>query len=258
MSEPSIKAHDFYNRVDPVRWGRELTAESWNITRRWLQEVREPNAPSLELGCGRGAMPEVTPRYVGLDLSLPALAAVEKPFPRIAADMELLPLRAASIEYIFSFAALEHVPHPERVLEEIARVLRPGGVALLAPAWHCRPWAAEGLEFRGYGELKLTQRIRKRLLPLRNALAWRAAFEAPRRAWRELAALRGRPMPFRYKRLNPNLQEYVGTDCDAFTSMDPQAAVLFFASRGWEILSHRSRRARLLARAEPVVVRKPL
>ena len=63
-------------------------------------------------------------------------------------------------------------------------------------------------------------------------------------------------MAFTYKRLQPNLQKYVGTDCDAFTSMDPHAAILFFATRGWEILSHPGRR-RLLARAEAVVVRKP-
>jgi SAM-dependent methyltransferase len=202
-------------------------------------------------------MPDIAPRYTGLDLSLPALAAVIEPFPRVVADMEELPVRGSSVAFIYSFAALEHVPHPERVFDEIVRVLRPGGVALLAPAWHCRPWAAEGLEFRGYEELTFSQRMRKRLLPLRNAVAWRALFEIPQRAGRELRALSTRPMPFRYGRLQPNLDEYVGTDCDAFTSMDPQAAILFFATRGWEILSHRGRRARLLARAEAVVVRKP-
>ena len=250
-------AHAFYNEVDPARWGREGAEDLPQIARRWAAAVNDPNAPALEIGCGRGAMPDVIRRYIGLDVSVPALAAAASRFPRIAADAELLPLRANTIEFLFSFAMLEHVPHPERVLEEIARVLRPGGVALLSPAWHSRPWAAEGLEFRGYHELTFTQRVRKRLLPIRNALVWRAAFEAPGRALRELKALRGREMKFDYKRLQPNLDEYVGTDCDAFTSLDPHAMILFFASRGWEILSHPGRRERLLSRAEAVVVRKP-
>jgi SAM-dependent methyltransferase len=251
------EAREFYNGLDPSRWGREKSEESRSTVREWLALVDDVNGPALEIGCGRGAMPDVVVGYIGLDLSLPALAAVEAASPRIAGDAESLPLRANTIEYVFSFAAIEHVPHPERVFEEIARVLRPGGVAVLAPAWHCRPWAAEGLDFRPYGELTFSQRVRKRLIPFRNALLWRAAFEAPRRVIRELQALRGRPMAFTYKRLQPNLQTYVGTDCDAFTSMDPHAAILFFATRGWEILSHHGRRERMLARAEAVVVRKP-
>jgi SAM-dependent methyltransferase len=254
----SREACDFYNSLDPVRWGRENPSNSSAIVRKWLEVVAiEPNHTVLELGCGWGARIDVAPRYVALDLSLPALASAPSPVPRIRADMERLPVRSGSIEFLFSIAAIEHVPNPERVLEEVERVLRPGGVALLAPAWHCRPWAAEGLEFRSYEELTFSQRLRKRLIPWRNAILWRALFEAPRRALRELRASRGKPIDFDYVRLTPNLTRYVGTDCDAFTSMDPQAAILYFATRGWTILSHSGRRQRLLARSEAVVVRKP-
>lgn len=252
------KAQDFYNRIDPVRWGREELPGARDLAERWMQaENIARDAPTLELGCGRGAVAGAGGRYIGMDLSLPALTEVPPRFGRFCADMEMLPVRPSSIGYIFSFAALEHVPNPERVLTEIERVLRPGGVALLAPAWHCRPWAAEGLEFRGYDQLTPSQRVRKRLIPFRNALLWRASFEAPRRALRELRALSRKPMQFEYDRLAPNLDEYVGTDCDAFTSMDPHAAILYFASRGWEVLSHPGLRERLRSRAEAVVVRKP-
>jgi SAM-dependent methyltransferase len=252
------RATEFYNRLDPVRWGREELPEARQLAERWLAVAKlDASLPVMELGCGRGAVAGVGGWYIGMDLSLPALTEVPAGIGKFCGDMEMLPIAAASIGYLFSFAALEHVPNPERVLAEIERVLLPGGVALLAPAWHCRPWAAEGLEFRGYEQLTFTQRLRKRLIPLRNALLLRAAFEAPRRAWRELRALRRLPLPFDYHRLTPNLDEYIGTDCDAFTSMDPHAAILYFASRGWEIVSHPARRDRLLARAEAVVVRKP-
>jgi SAM-dependent methyltransferase len=250
-------AREFYNRIDPVRWGREELPDARALVQQWRERAGlASDAIVLELGCGRGAVAGAGGRYRGMDLSLPALTEVPPPHPRFCGDMEILGIRASAIDYLFSFAALEHVPHPERVLAEIERVLRPGGVALLAPAWHCRPWAAEGLEFRGFNELTATQRLRKRLIPLRNSIVWRGAFEAPRRLVRELRLRRGAPLPFDYHRLQPNLEEYVGTDCDAFTSMDPHAAIVYFASRGWEILSHPGRR-RLVARAEAVVVRKP-
>ncbi len=40
-----------------------------------------------------------------------------------------IPLDDGSVDAVVSFAVLEHVRHPERVVREIARVLKPGGVA---------------------------------------------------------------------------------------------------------------------------------
>jgi hypothetical protein len=39
--------------------------------------------------------------------------------------------------------------------------------------------------------------------------------------------------------------------------MDPHAAIVWFAARGWTVLSHPTVRDRLLARHEPVVIQKP-
>jgi SAM-dependent methyltransferase len=247
-------ARRFFDSNDPSRWGREEMPEQRGITAAWLARL-DVDGPSLELGCGKCALADVAPRYTGLDLAFVPLVSARAGIRRMCGDMEVLPLRSASIGFVFSWAAIEHVPHPERVFAEIERVLRPGGVALLAPAWHCRPWAAEGLEFQPDAALTATQRLRKRLIPFRNALLWRAMFEAPQRVYREVAAFVRTP-PFTYRRLEPNLDEYVGTDCDAFTSMDPHTAALYFAARGWDVLSHPTRAARMLARHEPVVVRK--
>ena len=40
-----------------------------------------------------------------------------------------IPLEDASVDAVLSFAVLEHVRNPEKVVREISRVLRPGGVA---------------------------------------------------------------------------------------------------------------------------------
>jgi SAM-dependent methyltransferase len=227
--------------------------EQGQITAEWLARA-VAQGPVLELGCGRGALSNLAPRYVGLDLAFAPLVANRGRM--VQGDMEELPFRDESVAAIFSWAAIEHVPHPERVLSEVERVLRRGGMAILAPAWHCRPWAAEGLEFRPYAELRPTQKLRKALIPFRNNVLWRALFELPQRVARELLAPLRRPT-FRYRRLQPNLTEYVGTDCDAFTSMDPHAAILYFATRGWDVPSHPTWTSRMLVRHGAVVVRKP-
>jgi SAM-dependent methyltransferase len=244
---------DYYDSLDAARWGRQELTDQRRVTEQWAAQLA-PLGPSLELGCGFGALTACAPRQVGIDLSYLALHASRG--PRAQAYMERLPFAANTFQFVFSWAAIEHVPRPELVFAEILRVVRPGGAAVLAPAWHCRPWAAEGLEFRPYRDLRPGQRIRKALIPLRSSILWRAAFELPRRIGREIRALYRVP-DLEYERLQPNLQEFLGTDSDAFTSLDPQAAILYFAKRGWEVLSHPNARARMLARHEPVVVRKP-
>lgn len=47
------------------------------------------------------------------------------------------------------------------------------------------------------------------------------------------------------------------TDDDAQASMDAHAAIVYFASRGWQVISHPGFIARMKSRAEAVVVRKP-
>jgi SAM-dependent methyltransferase len=253
MSEPPANARSFFDSADTARWGRSELPQQAGVTREWIERAGV-RGPALELGCGMGSLAGATTPYVGVDLAFVPLRLLNG--RGVEAYMEQLPFRDSSFGFLFTWAALEHVPRPDLVLREIERVLRPGGVALLAPAWHCRPWAAEGLEFRPYSALTISQRMRKALIPLRNAILWRALFELPRRLSRELRARRG-PLPFEYDDLEPNLTAYVGTDCDAFTSMDPQAAALYFSTRGWEVLSHRGMWDRLRARSEPVVVRKP-
>jgi hypothetical protein len=99
-------------------------------------------------------------------------------------------------------------------------------------------------------------KIDKLTIPIRDNVIWRGLFAFPGRWLREIRLLTRRPLPFDYKRLSPNLSEYIYTDCDAFTSMDSHAAIIYYKSRGFQILSHPTLIRRFLARHEPVVVRK--
>lgn len=46
----------------------------------------------------------------------------------IVCDIENLPFKDNSVDFIINIAVLEHVPSPEKVVSEIFRVLKPGGI----------------------------------------------------------------------------------------------------------------------------------
>jgi SAM-dependent methyltransferase len=165
----------------------------------------------------------------------------------------------ASFDFIVTVATLEHVLAPDLAFAELERALAPGGVLYLAPAWHVRGWAAEGLAVRPYKDLSLQQKIRKALLPLLDNIAVRGAIRLPWRLKRRLYwrfVNRG-PVSLRWTRLRPNYRKYWMSDSDAACSLDSHEGILYFESRGFQCLSHETVVARLFARGDAVVVRKP-
>jgi SAM-dependent methyltransferase len=84
----------------------------------------------LDLGCGTGhSWTELLPREtVGVDIEPTALIGQERETRQ--ADMRSLPFPPASFASVVSIQSIEHVPDPERVLAEVARVLLGGGRAI--------------------------------------------------------------------------------------------------------------------------------
>ncbi|NWG21274.1 MAG: class I SAM-dependent methyltransferase [Chloroflexi bacterium] len=68
--------------------------------------------------------------------------------PVINAAGEALPLPAAAFDTVVCWDVIEHVQSPDRVLGEIARVLRPGGVALVTVI-NRRAWIDPHYHMRG-------------------------------------------------------------------------------------------------------------
>lgn len=109
---------------------------------RWLARAVSPDVTTvLDLACGSGPMSRELAQegrtIVGLDLSAAELGlAVERgPGPWVRGDVLKLPFADGSIDAVTSSMGLVVVQPLTEVLEEIARVLRPGGVlAAIAPA----------------------------------------------------------------------------------------------------------------------------
>jgi ubiquinone/menaquinone biosynthesis C-methylase UbiE len=95
----------------------------------------------LDVGCNTGygtlRFAPVAGRVVGVDVSPRAIEAAERRAPDGRPEFVLtsgfeLPFPDASFDLVTSFQVLEHVPDPIAYLEEIRRVVRPGGTIILA------------------------------------------------------------------------------------------------------------------------------
>ena len=251
----------FYNTADPKRLGIGDSGRDRIQSHRMALEGLLPDAKGIvfELGCGLNALGSLHPNYFGLDISFCAISESLDRQKLICGSMEELPLGDQSVDFVFSITALEHTPCPERVLAEICRILKPGGTAYLAPAWHCRWWVSKGLHLKPYHDLNLFERVQKVSIPLANSLICRAVVALLFRLTLEIRYLlsKRKPFPFYYRTLQPNLLEYIDTDSDAFSWMDPHAMILYFASRNYQIMNVASFWERLKVTHEPVVARKP-
>lgn len=185
----------------------------------------------LEIGCGRGAFQDLVTDYVGVDISDSVKEYFYKPFYQASATE--LPFEDDTFDAIWTYAVLEHVPHPEKGLEEMRRVLKDNGILILLAAWQCRPWAADGLPLRPYRDLDLKGKLTKALIPVRNSVLFRSAYIFPSRLIRSIEFLLSKkPLEFKYKELNPNYTRFWMVDSDAVNSMDPYETILWFLSRG--------------------------
>jgi SAM-dependent methyltransferase len=122
-------------RYEPYvgRWSR-LVARDFLA---WLQAVA--HLDWLDVGCGTGALTELIvqqsrPRSVmGIDASAGFIAHARAHIadPRVVfevADAQLLPVESARFDVAVSGLVLNFVPNPLRVVCEMARAVRPGGV----------------------------------------------------------------------------------------------------------------------------------
>ncbi len=107
----------------------------------WLENflpARGDDLRLLDVGCGTGhhmaALRQRGFEVAGVDASKEMLehARANNPDTEILeADVEELPFPDGSFDLVLSIEVLRHLPHSARVIHEMGRVLKPGGVCLL-------------------------------------------------------------------------------------------------------------------------------
>ena len=125
------------NLLDYV-YANPLISFFQNWGHRQIEKYLQQDGLILDLGCGRGehlnfANPKN--KYIGIDNSLHKLKSATlkfNAFSFIDADASRLPFKDGSFACVISVYSLEHVTDLGRVLSEVSRVLKRGGIFALA------------------------------------------------------------------------------------------------------------------------------
>ncbi|OBF06431.1 SAM-dependent methyltransferase [Mycobacterium sp. ACS4054] len=116
---------------------------AWQTPLEWLNIP--PGGIALDVGSGPGNVTASLARAagpdglaLGIDISDPMLARAvrNEAGPQVGfikADAQRLPLRDDTVDAVISTAVLQLIPHPAIALGEMARVLRPGRLAVMVP-----------------------------------------------------------------------------------------------------------------------------
>ncbi|MEQ1731313.1 MAG: class I SAM-dependent methyltransferase, partial [Vicinamibacterales bacterium] len=113
----------------------------------------------LDVGCGSGWFSERAAargaRVVSLDIGLRLLAQTARRCRTrpVAADACQLPFADGVFDVVVSSECIEHTPAPRTALEEICRVVRPGGAVVVTvpnQRWHFAVSIANALSLRPY------------------------------------------------------------------------------------------------------------
>lgn len=79
---------------------------------------KHPDAIIINLGSG---VSDISDRVSNVDI-------FTYPNVNLTCDISTIPFKDASVDLVVNIAVLEHVPDPEKVVEEIFRILKPGGM----------------------------------------------------------------------------------------------------------------------------------
>lgn len=225
VSSTVVKPSEF---TDAARDARKIYRIPERMT-EFVEEFGLQKAKILDVGSGSGYLQDIVDDYTGLDIASSAARYYHKPF--VAGTATAMPFDDAQFDAAWSIWVLEHIPNPEAALSEIRRVVKPGGLLYLLPAWRCVPWAAQGYEARPYSDFSLPGKLVKASIPVRRSLSYRMAAVLPARLVRSLSAGSG-PTRLHYGRLTPNYDQYWQADSDAVNSLDPTEIAMWFESRG--------------------------
>lgn len=92
----------------------------------------------LDVGCGAGNYMAMFSRFSdhvhGIDLSPKMIEYAQKHGHAVMGDMRAMPFEDNKFDYVCSIVAINYVPDWPKAVSEMARVLKPGGICIIAGA----------------------------------------------------------------------------------------------------------------------------
>ena len=120
---------------------RSLAYRLWKRPLEDLAELQSEPLRIADVGCGPGFLLESIHRWfpdsllTGIDASAELLICLRGRCPHAQAlvgDAQNIPLAAGSTDVLFGLHVVEHLEAPEKFFKEARRVLRPGGLLIIA------------------------------------------------------------------------------------------------------------------------------
>ena len=141
-SERQLQEIDIQNRVSEAYEVERYHRPHSRRYHVWWAEDMLASAPDtglwLDLGCGTGWIKEVLllkkqqRRLIGVDISDGMLRfAQRKKMPVVLGDAEKLPFKDACFDGVLAKGVMHHLSDMASAAAEIARIIKPGGVAVL-------------------------------------------------------------------------------------------------------------------------------
>ncbi|MCX7765912.1 MAG: class I SAM-dependent methyltransferase [Candidatus Sumerlaeia bacterium] len=117
---------------------------------------------AIDLGCGTGLILTELNNFafsLGVDFSMSALCFCRKRGLKdlICADVNYLPFTDSCCDLVFALDLLEHISDDEKVLQEIWRICRPGGMLLLTVPAHQFLWSEHDEALHHYRRYSMSQ-----------------------------------------------------------------------------------------------------
>ena len=117
------QAEEFYNvQYSGEEYANVSDAKEhpyYPVVSRFVADYCLSNKHCLEIGCGRGAFQDIVDDWVGIEISTTVARHLHKPF--VACDATQHSFRDDEFDAIWSVTTLEHIPNPQKALEEMRR-----------------------------------------------------------------------------------------------------------------------------------------
>ncbi|MGZ8756249.1 MAG: class I SAM-dependent methyltransferase [Acidimicrobiia bacterium] len=149
------------NRAHGYRMAFDFNRSLFKVLIRHLQPT--PGEKILDVGCSRGfymqAMAVYAVDVIGIDSS--EVSVMDAVSDRVElGDATSLRFADETFDKVFSLHTIEHLPDPGKLISEIGRVLKPGGVAIIVYPWELfRGMQAIGAAVRLYRNPLLAGRV---------------------------------------------------------------------------------------------------
>lgn len=171
--------------------------------------------------------------YFPLDISYSSMKRYSEKYNKeaIVCNASSLPFINESVDVIFTHHFMEHVSKPDQVVDEIARVLKKGGMVIHCDAWNCRWWQKYAFKVRKISDLS----YREFVLYLISLITETPIFRMPLIVLKRLLFL----YIFRnknkfYSSLDPNYNLHLYVDEDAASSIDPVMLRKYYLHKGFD------------------------